>query len=131
MAVDVEELYARYGPMVLRRCRHLLRNEEEAVEALQDTFVAVLRRREGLEIQFPSALLYRIATNTCLNRMRSKRRRPEDPQSELLARIAAAPEPDLVEARDLIARIFSTERPSTRTIAVLYLVDGLTLQEVA
>ena len=28
MAVDVEALYRKYGPMVLRRCRHLLRDEE-------------------------------------------------------------------------------------------------------
>ena len=131
MAVDVEELYARYGPMVLRRCRQLLRNEEEAVDAMQDTFVKVLRRRDRLEIQYPSALLHRIATNTCLNRIRGQGRRPESPQGELLARIAAAPEPDLVEARDLLRLVFAQEQPSTRTIAVLHLVDGLTLREVA
>ncbi len=131
MAVDVEELYARYGPMVLRRCRQMLRNEEEAVEAMQDTFVQVLRRRERLDIQYPSSMLHRIATNTCLNAMRTKRRRPEDPQSELLSRIASAPEPDVVEARDLLRLVFAQEKPSTRTIAVLYLLDGLTLREVA
>ena len=131
LAVDVEELYQQYGPMVLRRCRQMLRDEEAAVEAMQDTFVKLLRRRGSLQIQHPSSMLYRVATNTCLNRIRSRKRRPEDADQDLLARIAAAPEPDLVEARDLLRRVFSREKPSTRTIAVLHLVDGLTLQEVA
>lgn len=131
VAVDVEGLYRQYGPMVLRRCRQLLKNEEAAAEAMQETFIKVLRRRDTLEVKFPSSLLYRIATNTCLNRIRSKSRRPEDADDELLVRIAAAPEPDVVEARDLLRIIFAQEKPSTRTIAVLHLVDGLTLQEVA
>ena len=44
MAVDVEELYRRYGPMVVRRCREMLKDEEKAMEAAQDVFVQVLRR---------------------------------------------------------------------------------------
>ncbi|MEO0814068.1 MAG: sigma-70 family RNA polymerase sigma factor, partial [Myxococcota bacterium] len=30
MTIDVDDYYRRYGPMVLRRCRTLLRNEEDA-----------------------------------------------------------------------------------------------------
>lgn len=131
VAVDVDSLYRQYGPMVLRRCRQLLKNEEAAVEAMQETFVQILRRQDRLDVKYPSSLLYRIATNTCLNRIRSRKRRPEDADQDLLVRIAAAPEPDVVEARDLLRIIFAEEKPSTRTIAVLHLVDGLTLQEVA
>jgi RNA polymerase sigma-70 factor (ECF subfamily) len=130
LAEDVEALYRSYGPMVLRRCRQLLGDEEKAAEAMQDTFVKLLTRRD-MQVEYPSSLLYRIATNTCLNRIRSKSRRPETPNDDLLQRIAAAPEPDIIEFRDLLGLIFKQEKPSTRTIAVLHLVDGLTLQEVA
>ena len=130
MAVDVEALYRTHGPMVMRRCRQLLVDEEKAAEAMQDTFVKLLARRD-MTVEYPSSLLYRIATNTCLNRIRSQGRRPETPHDELLQRIAAAPEPDITEFRDLLGLIFSREKPSTRTIAVLHLVDGMTLQEVA
>jgi RNA polymerase sigma-70 factor (ECF subfamily) len=41
-AFDVTSLSLRYGPMVLRRCRHLLRNEDEALDACQDVFLRVL-----------------------------------------------------------------------------------------
>ena len=39
MAIDVDAHYRTYGPMVLRRCRRLLSNEDEAVDAMQETFV--------------------------------------------------------------------------------------------
>jgi hypothetical protein len=32
VAIDVENLYTRYGPMVLRRCRAMLRHEDEAAD---------------------------------------------------------------------------------------------------
>jgi RNA polymerase sigma factor (sigma-70 family) len=35
-----------------------------------------------LDAAFPSSLLYRIATNVCLNRIRTRRRRPESPDEE-------------------------------------------------
>jgi len=130
--VDVEDLYRRYGPMVLRRCRALLKDEERAVEAMQDTFVQVLRRQDTLEVSAPSSLLYRIATNTCLNRIRSRKRHPEHPDDDLLVRIASASDDEgRGVARLMLDRIFANERPSTRTMAVMHLLDGMTLQEVA
>lgn len=132
MAVDVKDLYTRYGPLVLRRCRTLLRREEEAVDAMQDVFVRVLVNQSRLDERGCSSLLYRIATNVCLNRMRSQRRRPEDPQSELLQQIAeVSGQEGAVEARSLLDRLLSREPESSAVIAVLHLHDGLTLDEVA
>ena len=133
MAVNVEDLYKRYAPMVLRRCRRLLRDEEKALDAMQDTFVQVLRYEERLIGEGPSSLLFRIATNVCLNKIRSERRRPEDPDDELLVRIAESSESHGANpvARLFLNKVFSQELDSTRTIAVLHLLDGMTLEEVA
>ena len=132
MAIDPEALYRRYGPMVLRRCRRLLGDEARAVDVMQDVFVQVCRRRASLDARAPSALLYRMATNRCLNEIRSRARRPQTPDGALLQRIAQLEEPGgQVAARDLLARLFGGVPESSRTIAVLYLVDGLTHQEVA
>lgn len=132
MPVDVETTYRRYGPMVLRRCRRLLRDEQEAVDAMQDVFVQLLRRRDTLEDRAPSSLLYRMATNVCLNRLRHNARHPEDREEALLASIAGAGD---VEGQGLgrrvVARLFGGEKDSTRTIAVLHHLDGMTLDEVA
>jgi len=102
------------------------------VEAMQDVFVEVLRRQDRIEVDAPSAFLYRTATNVCLNRIRSRKRRPETPDQELLLRIASAPDTEERSLADMMLdRIFAKEKPSTKVIAVLHLRDGMTLQEVA
>jgi len=132
MAIDVEDAYRRYGPMVLRRCRQMLKDEQASTDAMQDVFVQLLRNQSRLEDRGMSSLLYRIATNTCLNRIRSRKRRPEDAQSELLGRIAdAGSDEPRAEARAMLDRLLGREPVSTTTIAVLHLHDGMTLQEVA
>jgi RNA polymerase sigma factor (sigma-70 family) len=132
VAIDVEQTSKRYGPMVLRRCRRLLRDEEEAVDAMQDTFVRLIRSQDRLTADAPSSLLYRMATNVCLNRIRARSRRLEDADDELLTRIASLEEPEArFTARSVLDRIFAREPESTRTIAVLHLLDGMTLEEVA
>lgn len=130
--LDVEALYRKYGPMVLRRCRSLLRDEEKARDAMQDTFVRLLKGRERLTGDAPSSLLYCIATNVCLNVMRAEKSRRESGGDEMLEAIAGSDDVEaLGEARILAEGIFENEEPSTRTMAVLHYVDGLTLEETA
>lgn len=130
--LDVAAHYERYGPMVLRRCRSLLRSEDAAVDAMHDVFVQLLRNAARLDDSRPASLLLRIATNVCLNRLRSHRRRPHDSVDDRLLAIAAAvePEPTLL-ARLHLGAALRRELQSTRLMAVLHHVDGLTLEEVA
>jgi len=130
--VDVEVAYRQFGPMVRRRCQALLRDREAARDATQDVFLRLVRRREVLDDRALSSLLYRMATGICLNRIRDAARRQTSPDTDLIARIACAD--DLrgpVFARRILEAIFRNEAESTRVIAVLHLVDGYTLQEVA
>jgi RNA polymerase sigma-70 factor, ECF subfamily len=131
-ALDVEALSRRYGPMVLRRCRFLLRDEDEAMDACQDVFVRLLENRERLEARYPSSLLYRIATNVCLNRIRDQRRRPTLEDDAVLVRIASLTTPGArEEATIMLDRLFGRHPVSSRTIALLHYLDGLTLEQVA
>jgi RNA polymerase sigma-70 factor (ECF subfamily) len=130
--MDLDDWYRRYGPMVLRRCRRLLRDEEKATDAMQDVFVQVLRRHGSVTGEAPAALLLKVAQNVCLNRLRSDRRHPEDREETLLHSIATCEDSTARPfARALLDRIFQREPVSTRTMAALHLVDGLTLEEVA
>lgn len=130
--IDVEALYRKYGPMVLRRCRRLLRNEEAALDAMQETFARVLRNRDRLDESGPSSLLFRVATNVCLNLLRSERHLAREVDDEVLLEIASG---ESVEetgvARQLVEWAFRLESDSTRTIAVMRYVDGMTLAETA
>ena len=102
------------------------------MDACQDVFVRLLERRERLDARHPSSLLYTIATNLCLNRIRDRGRRPTTSDEEVLHRIATADEPGAQsEARLMLARLFNRHPESTRVIAVLRYLDGLTLEQVA
>jgi len=132
LAIDVEALYRKYGPMVLRRCRQLLHNEDKALDAMQDVFVQVLRHADRLTAEAPSSLLYRIATNTCLNILRGEKRSSVSGKEELLMEIASVDEhEERSVTRAFLDELFSREKASTRTIAVLHYVDRLTLEQTA
>jgi RNA polymerase sigma-70 factor, ECF subfamily len=132
LALDVESLYRRYGPQVLRRCRFLLRDEAQAVDAMQDVFVELLRYEDRLRSVAPSSLLHQIATHVCLNRLRGTRRRPEDPEDERVLQIAASED---LERRTFAQRaldsVFGRVPTSSKEIAVLHFVDGMTLEQTA
>jgi len=131
-SIDVEALYRRYGPMVLRRCRQLLRNEDLAADAMQETFVRVLRNRKTLHASYPSSLLYRIATNVCLNMLRTNRRRPTVSADPLLEGLAGR---EQVEERVLdtfvLEQVFAGAKESTRRAAEMHYLEGCTLAETA
>lgn len=130
--LDVEALTERYGPMVLRRCRQLLREEDEALDACQDVFVRLLERRSRIRAQHPSSLLYIMATNVCLNRIRDRGRHATPTDDGDLDRIARSEAGDNEShARLMLDRLFRRQPASSRTMAVLHYVDGLTLGEVA
>jgi len=130
--MDIPRIYERYGPMVLRRCRQLLANEDEALDAMQDVFVRLCEAGDRLNVTHLSSYLYVMATNTCLNRIRARTRRGETHDDEVLHRIAAM---DDVEGRlgamSTLGRLFGRTPRSSRTIATLHYVDGLTLEETA
>ncbi|HVP18833.1 MAG TPA: sigma-70 family RNA polymerase sigma factor [Spirochaetia bacterium] len=131
-AIDVEGLYRRYGPMVLRRCKGMLRDEDLAADAMQETFVQVLRHRSSLNARYPSSLLYRIATNTCLNTLRSRRRKYAVSAEPFLDSLAAR---DKTEDRVLdsweLEQVFIDARESTRQAAMIHYLEEKTLAETA
>ena len=131
-AINIEEFYVRYGALVLFRCRQLLQDEERARDAAQEVFANLLMKKDQLENRYPSSLLFRMATNTCLNILRDHRTRRRLDGEAALESIAVYDEIEKkAVAKNLLERIFRKEKASTREIAVLHFVDGLTLEEVA
>jgi RNA polymerase sigma-70 factor (ECF subfamily) len=130
--INVEAYYTRYGPMVLRRCRGLLQDNEKAFDALQDVFEKLLLYRESLKGTYPSALLYRIATNVCLNKIRDERPHQLLDYKDILVNISTGDNNEYgLDANRLLEYIIKGEKESTQKIAVMYFVDGMTLKEIA
>jgi len=130
--IDIESFYIRYGPMVLRRCRRMLKNEQSAYDAMHEVFLKILSNQNRLTAEYPSALLYRIATNVCLNKIRNERKHSLNEYLDILHNTSFFEnQEENISARNLLAYIFEKEKESTRQIAVLYFVNGMTIKEIA
>ena len=131
MAIDVAAWYEKYGPMVIRRCRKILRNEEDALDAVHDVFINAMRGKDKLHGRFPSSLLYTMATNICLNRLRKKKREiVSDFSGEGDAPSCIDEAYDQVEAEILLDDILRDESEMNRAISFMYHADGMTLKEI-
>ncbi len=129
-AEEAARLYRTYGPAVYRRCLRLLRDPELARDATQDVFVQLIR--QWTTATAPDAVLawiYRVATNHCLNLLRSARRHGETPLDvvpEAAARAWAA-DPQRLVAQEVLCRFDAT----TQAVAVGVFVDGMEHEELA
>jgi RNA polymerase sigma-70 factor (ECF subfamily) len=69
-----DELVRRYQDKVFRLCFKILRNEDDASEALQDAFLSAFRGLGNFKSESTfSTWLYRIATNAALMKYRRRR----------------------------------------------------------
>lgn len=70
---------------ILRYITSMVRNREEAEDLTQETFLRAYRSRDALRDEgAQTAWLYRIATNTCLDRLRQyARREPMESESDI------------------------------------------------
>ena len=99
---------------------------------MHDVFVKLLVNQESLDERAPSSLLFRIATNVCLNKIRSDSRRPSDPDTDLLSRIASETSTgNRILARSILGTLFGGQPSSTGEMAVMHFFDGMTLEQVA
>jgi len=132
MAIDIAAWYEKYGPMVIRRCRSMLKNEEDAIDAVHDVFVNLLKGENRLHGSFPSSLLYTMATNTCLNRLRKDKRETINDLSGETETLLAGTDMgfEQVEAEILLEDILKDESEMNRSICYMYHADGMTLREI-
>jgi len=143
-----EELLDRYEDKVFRLAYRFVRNETEAQEILQDTFLSIWRKLHTFkgDAQF-SSWLYRVAANAALMRLRAQRRHPEISTEELpvgyldnngqLPAIgenwARRPDDQLQseELRDHIQQAVDALPELYRTVFLIRDVEGLSTEETA
>lgn len=82
-----EALVARHAGPMLRVARRMLRNEDDARDAVQDAFLSALRSLDKFQGDAKLATwLHRIVVNACLMKLRRRRRKPELAIEDLLPR---------------------------------------------
>lgn len=118
--------------MVLRRCRQLLGEEARAADAMQETFMNLVSHKTQLNARAPSSLLYRIATNICLNVLRKEKWTSQNATEAPLTEILNSVDPSSSWiSKNLITKIFSRQKDLSAYIALLFHLDGMTLEEIS
>lgn len=89
-----DALVRRYDRSVLRLALHMLGNEQDAQDVHQDAFIKAYRHLSNFRFECSFyTWLYRIVTNLCLDQLRRRKSRKEDPATVM---DAAGEEMDLM-----------------------------------
>lgn len=133
---EIAELYERYAHVLLHRCRRILRNEEDAQDAVQETFARVIRNAETFRKQSsPLTWMYTISTNHCLNviRNRQTRRRKLDDHTADVAHAlgAVATEREGTEDHARLLSMLEEADEQTRRCVIHTWFDDCTREETA
>jgi RNA polymerase sigma-70 factor (ECF subfamily) len=142
-----EQLVRSYGGRMLAVAKRLLRSEDDARDAVQDAFLSAFRAIDRFEGESQlGTWLHRIVVNAALMKLRTRRRKPEEPLDDLLpafladghmerpAQAWALPSDQALERAQLRQLVLDriAELPEThRTILLLRDVEDLDTEEVA
>jgi RNA polymerase sigma-70 factor (ECF subfamily) len=127
---DLKQLYAEHGPSIRAHCARLLGDAASAEDATHEVFLRVGRCAGRLpEMSEMRPWLFRVATNHCLNELRSRGVRARTPPQ--LALTTTCNLEDVMAARNDARRFLERLTPRARAIAWLTYVDGMLQQEVA
>ena len=140
------ELVGRHRGMIFRVVRRFFERSEDIEEIAHLSFVeawfAISSYRGGGAHSF-AAWLARIATNSCYDELRRRRRRPENVFSQLsdnetiflFERISAGEAGDEVEARlilrDLADKLLNALEPDDRKVFVMLKSENYSVAEIA
>lgn len=142
-----DQLVRRYDGAVLRLALHMLGNEQDAQDVHQEAFLKAYRHLSNFRFECSFyTWLYRIVTNLCLDALRRRKSRREDPSTvtdsggeiiDLMANLSddrAGANPDLeLRRRHLNGRIqsaLSGLTPRERMVFELKHYQGLKLRAI-
>jgi len=142
-----EQLVRQYGGRMLAIARRLLGTEHDAQDALQEAFLSVFKAIDQFTGSAKlSTWLHRIVVNAALMKLRSRRRKPEEPIEELLPRFDAqgewtsritsweAPSDVLLQRQEthaLVRRCIDRLPETYRTVLLLRDIEELDTEETA
>ena len=129
-----EALFRKFQPVLVKFAYVQLRSREEAREAVQEVFINIWLKRDGLELGDElKAYLYRSVRNNCLNRL--KRNRPDS--VSLDENLLFIPEEKVKDGEEkqrkvkMIFREIENLPPSCKEIFMMSRIEGLSHKEIS
>jgi RNA polymerase sigma-70 factor (ECF subfamily) len=129
---EVADLYRRYGFFLRRRCLVLLRDDALADDAMQETFVKLMRSGSGVKTAAqPMRWLYRMVDRVCFDQLRKVRREARDVALEDAADALPVTPGTTPEQRRSVIELLEVLDDEEKAIAIMAFVDGMTHREIA
>lgn len=123
--MSIEKIVLKHSNMLYKICIVMLCNEQDAQDAIQDTFCRYLEKKPVFKNpEHEKAWLIRVATNICRDMLRLKTRHPKISIDDLSERLAAPAQKEvLTELLEL--------PPKQKVVIYLHYVDGYSVKEIA
>jgi len=116
----------------------MMRDPEDAADALQDAYVSAFRRADSFRGEARvTTWLHRVVVNACLDRIRRSAARAADPlptdpdRSRRLGGVAVADPLELQEQRAEVGQALAALNPDQRAALVLVDLEGYSVEEAA
>ena len=126
-------LINRWTPPIYRFASRMLRNDEDARDAAQDTMVKVLRNLHRYDPNRAfSTWVFGIARNTCIDEHRRRRRRAWDEPGDVVdTQPSPLQEASQAQRAELLQEALDQLSPLYREVLVLYHFEHLKYSEIA
>lgn len=139
MRKSFEEICGPYAGLVYRHCLQMLGNAHDAEDAAQETMLRAFRSFDRFDGRTPGGWLYRVAHNTCLDRLRAAKGK-EGPALEELREKGFDPQdpgPDPEEQylrsarREALQEAISALPLQDQALLAMFYSEGLRYEEIA
>ncbi|MDE6743256.1 MAG: RNA polymerase sigma factor [Lachnospiraceae bacterium] len=122
---NIREAVIKYSDTLYKVCIVILCNEQDAQDAIQDTFCRYLEKKpEFRDEEHEKAWLIRVATNICRDMIRFRLRHPKVDINEV-ENILVAP-----EQKETLKELFALP-VKQKTVIYLHYVEGYQIKEIA
>jgi RNA polymerase sigma-70 factor, ECF subfamily len=130
----LDELMRRHEDLVFAVCLRIMGSRDLALDAVQETFLTLFRKADRYreEAAF-TTWLYRVATNTCYDLHRKRKRRAADPLPEHHDPVDATAGDAFtsIELRPSVVDALQRLPEDFRSAVVLADIEGLAVAEIA
>lgn len=122
---NIREAVIKYSDTLYKVCIVILCNEQDAQDAIQDTFCRYLEKKPKFrDEEHEKAWLIRVATNICRDMIRFRLRHPKVDIDEV-ENILVAP-----EQKETLKELFALP-VKQKTVIYLHYVEGYQIKEIA
>lgn len=123
--MNIEKTVLKYSNMLYKICIVMLCNEQDAQDAVQDTFCRYLEKKpEFKNPEHEKAWLIRVATNISRDMLRFRKRHPKISIDDLSHRLSAPAQEEALSELLLLP-------PGQKIVIYLHYVDGYSVKEIA